>query len=325
MTVTVAAWTDEEARVRAALASCCSWREMGGVGQVVLEVCWAEPGQVGTKPTYTRSPKGTKTDAELRCLPGLPDLSYSVNVTLWISLPRASLSHKILKERWNWRSKRKMDDWKFLFRMLLYLSKRMRNRESVSYTTFTPRKLVSSPLSLNKVMMVVRLLRVVSESLWPHGLLPARLLYPLDFPGKNTGGGCHFLLQGIFPTQGSNLGLLHCRWILYWLSYQGSSALNKAGYSIHIWWMNGYTKCGVSTRWNIIQGFSCGSAGKEPACNVGDLGSIPGLGRSPGEGKGYPLQYSGLENSMDCIVHGVAKSWTWLSNLQKEKKTSDTT
>ena len=46
-------------------------------------------------------------------------------------------------------------------------------------------------------------------------------------------------------------------------------------------------------------GFPCGSAGKESACNVGDLGSIPGLERSPGEGKGYPLQYSGLENSMD--------------------------
>ena len=59
-----------------------------------------------------------------------------------------------------------------------------------------------------------------------------------------------------------------------------------------------------------IWGFSCGSAGKESACNVGDLGSIPGLGRSPGEGKAYPLQYSGLENSMGCIVHGVAKSWT---------------
>ena len=44
----------------------------------------------------------------------------------------------------------------------------------------------------------------------------------------------------------------------------------------------------------------CGSAGKESACNVGDLGLIPGLGRSPGEGKGYPLQYSGLENSTDC-------------------------
>ena len=55
-------------------------------------------------------------------------------------------------------------------------------------------------------------------------------------------------------------------------------------------------------------GFPCGSAGKESACNVGDLGSIPGLGRSPGEGKCYPLQYSGLENSLDCIVPGVTKS-----------------
>ena len=47
------------------------------------------------------------------------------------------------------------------------------------------------------------------------------------------------------------------------------------------------------------KGFPCGSVGKESTCSVGDLGSIPGLGRSPGEGKGYPLQYSGLENSMD--------------------------
>ena len=56
------------------------------------------------------------------------------------------------------------------------------------------------------------------------------------------------------------------------------------------------------------------SAGKEFARNAGDLGSIPGLGRSPGEGKGYPLQYSGMENSMDCIVHGMAKSKTRLSD-----------
>ena len=60
-------------------------------------------------------------------------------------------------------------------------------------------------------------------------------------------------------------------------------------------------------------GFLGGSAGEESACNAGDLGSIPGLGRSPGEGNGYPLQYSGLKNSMDCIVHGVAKSPTQLS------------
>ena len=60
------------------------------------------------------------------------------------------------------------------------------------------------------------------------------------------------------------------------------------------------------------KGFPCGSAGKESTCSAGDLGSIPGLRRSPGEGKGYPLQYSGLEKSMDCILHGVAKSRTQL-------------
>ena len=61
--------------------------------------------------------------------------------------------------------------------------------------------------------------------------------------------------------------------------------------------------------------FSFGSAGKESAYNEGDLGSIPGMERFPGEGKGYPLQYSGLENSMDCIVHGVTKSQKLLSNF----------
>ena len=55
----------------------------------------------------------------------------------------------------------------------------------------------------------------------------------------------------------------------------------------------------------VFLGFPAGSVGKESACNVGDLGLIPGLGRSHGEGKGYPLQCSGLENSMDSIVHGV--------------------
>jgi len=62
-------------------------------------------------------------------------------------------------------------------------------------------------------------------------------------------------------------------------------------------------------------GFPGGSAGKESACNAGDLSSVPGLGRSPGEGKDYPLQYSGLENSMHCIVHGVTKSWTQLRDF----------
>ena len=57
----------------------------------------------------------------------------------------------------------------------------------------------------------------------------------------------------------------------------------------------------------LYSGFPGGSEGKESACNAGDVGSIPGLGRSPGEGKSYPLKYSGLENSMGCIVHEVSE------------------
>ena len=99
---------------------------------------------------------------------------------------------------------------------------------------------------------------------------------PAEKP-KNTGVGSLSLLHRIFLTQESNQGLLHCKWILYQLSY--------------------------------------GSAGKESTCNVGNLGSIPGSRRSPGEGKYYPLQYSGLENSMDHIVHGVARSQTGLNDF----------
>ena len=74
----------------------------------------------------------------------------------------------------------------------------------------------------------------------------------------------------------------------------------------------------------VYLGFPGGSAGKEFTCNVGDMGSVPGLWRSSAEGKGYPLQYSGLENSMDCIVHGVAESqplslslfYTWWVGVQ---------
>ena len=67
---------------------------------------------------------------------------------------------------------------------------------------------------------------VVSDSLQSHGLQPASLLCPWDSPGKNTGVGIHSLLQGIFPAQGSNLGLLHCRQILNHLSHQGSNSLS---------------------------------------------------------------------------------------------------
>ena len=148
--------------------------------------------------------------------------------------------------------------------------------------------------------------------------------------------GCHFLLQGICLTHGSNSGLLHCRQTLYHLSNQGSPHSFPKSY-----------------------GLPHSSVGEESACNEGDPGLIPGLERSAGEGIGYPLQYSWaslvaqllknlptkagdagsipgserspggengnplqdscLENSMDrgagqATVHGVAKSWTGLSN-----------
>ena len=67
---------------------------------------------------------------------------------------------------------------------------------------------------------------VVSDSLRPHGLQPTRLFCPWDFPGKNTGVGCHSLLQGIIPTQRLNLGLQHCRQILYCLGHQGYPIYN---------------------------------------------------------------------------------------------------
>ena len=70
-------------------------------------------------------------------------------------------------------------------------------------------------------------------------------------------------------------------------------------------------------KYEIVQyaGFPDSSVGKESACNPGHLGSIPGLGRSPGEANSYPLQFSSLEISINCIVHGVPKNWTQLSDF----------
>ena len=69
-----------------------------------------------------------------------------------------------------------------------------------------------------------------------------------------------------------------------------------------------------------LLGFPDSSVGKESTCNVGDLGLIPGLGRSPGDRNSYPHQYSGLENSMGCVVHGISKSWTRLSDFHSTQQ-----
>ena len=138
-----------------------------------------------------------------------------------------------------------------------------------------------------------------------HGVFQARILEWVAF----------LFSRGIFPPQGRNPGLPRCRQILYQLSHKGSPCRKQCR-------RPGFNPWVRKIHWRrdrlptpVFLGFPCGSAGKESACSAGDMGSIPGLGRSPGEGKGYPLQCSGLENSMDCIVHGVAKSWTRLSDF----------
>ena len=81
----------------------------------------------------------------------------------------------------------------------------------------------------------VKLLSHVWPFLWPHGLWLARLFYPWNSPGKNTRVSYHSLPQGVFPTQGSYSGLLHCRWILYHLSYSGSPVSLKYCINFHVW------------------------------------------------------------------------------------------
>ena len=97
--------------------------------------------------------------------------------------------------------------------------------------------------------------------------------------------------------------------------------LATCGYQVvEIWQFLGESKIQnlicqyLKSKYRLPRECSPGSARKESTCNVGDLGSIPGLGRCPGGGKGYPLQYSGLENPMGYIVHGVTKSQTQLSD-----------
>ena len=241
------------------------------------------------------------------------------------------------------------------------------------------------------------------DSLWSHGLQPARFFCPQDFPDKNTGVGCHAVLQGFFSNQGSSLCLLcllhwhadsfplvpptqtllklrsNCSSALknqYWrgevggkknLLYSREGQLGEKadsclivysplttrghkllkGISRMYKWRQGLhvetAQSGLTVILKLVIGglisilivlstinlqfqvgvfpfflrpvlrivdFPDGSVGKEYACNARDLGQIPGLRRSPDEGKGYPLKYSDLEKSTAFIVHGIAKSLT---------------
>ena len=131
---------------------------------------------------------------------------------------------------------------------------------------------------------------------------------PWDSPGQNAGLGSLSLLQGFFPTQGLNSGLMNCRQILYRWATGDVAILLLSIVSIGCWFQREILNhiIVVAQSPSCVQLFTtpCGSAGKESACDAGHLGSSPGLGRPPGEGRVYPLQYSGLENPMDYSPWG---------------------
>ena len=135
---------------------------------------------------------------------------------------------------------------------------------------------------------------VVSDSLQPHVLyIPGNSL------GQNTGVGSFFLFQGIFPTWGSNPGLLHCRWILYQLSHKGSPVFINQKFSQYQLIQSICKQLYSLTQLSFTKHLLCSRVG---------------------EGNGTPLQYSCLENPMEggawkAAVHGVAKSWTQLSDF----------
>ena len=157
----------------------------------------------------------------------------------------------------------------------------------------------------------------MSDSVRPQRRQPTRFPGPWDSPGKNTGVGCHFLLQcmkvksesevaQLCPTSsdpmdcsppGSSIhGICQAR-VLEWV------AIAFSDMKLHT---SSQSMLEKETLYPLVA-FPSGSTVKESTYSAGDLGSIPGLERSLGERKGYPLQYSGLENSMDCIVHGVQR------------------
>ena len=161
----------------------------------------------------------------------------------------------------------------------------------------------------------------------PWTIQPTKLHWPWNSPGKNTGVGSHSLPQGICLTEGLISGLLHCRQILYHLSHQESPIFPQSFAYLSNLLMLSFVIVFLFYVANFINSFLAVSvftvgkpwwlSSKESACNAGDVGLIPGSGRSPGGGHGNPLQYSCLENPMDrgawqATVQRV-KSWTQLS------------
>ena len=145
-----------------------------------------------------------------------------------------------------------------------------------------------------------------------------------DSPGKNTGVGCHALLQGIFPIQGLNPGLPHCRWILYHLSHQESPIYINIYIciiytQIYIFMMSMIQSKIRYLTYEELLGFPGGSDGKGSTCNEGHPGLIPGLRRPHGERNGYPLQYSWASLVAQTVKNLPAMQETWVRSLGWEE------
>ena len=146
------------------------------------------------------------------------------------------------------------------------------------------------------------------------------MTFLMGFPGSSAGkeSACHAGDPSSIPGSGRSPGEGMGYPLQYsWASVVAQTVKNPPAMQEtpvpFLGWEDPLEK-GWATHSSIL-GLPCGLAGKESTCNVGGLGLIPGLGRSPGEGKGYPFWYFGLENSMDCIVHGVENTWTRLSDF----------
>ena len=148
----------------------------------------------------------------------------------------------------------------------------------------------------------------MSDSVWPYRQQPTRLRHPCYSPGNTINPQSIFFMRKRFENSCLRLVVFPC---------------GSAGKKICLQFRRlGFDPWVGKILWRrdrlptpVFLGFPCDSAGKESTCSEGNLGSVLGLGRSSEEGKGYPLQYSGLENSMDYTVHGVSKSRTWLNGF----------